>query len=73
MEEAKSSKGKVDSYLPLARVKTIMKSSPDIEQIASDAVIAMARCTVSTIIENFVKKPTILLVIKILICSVSNK
>ena len=32
--------------LPLARVKTIMKSSPDVENISSDALFFVSKATV---------------------------
>ncbi len=33
--------------LPLARIKTIMKSSPDVENISSDALYHVTKATVS--------------------------
>ena len=39
--------------LPPSRVKVIMKSSPDVENISPDALYAMTKATVSTGTINF--------------------
>lgn len=44
--DSKSSKSLSSSGLPMARVKIIMKSSPDVDHISPDALFAMTKATV---------------------------
>nr|XP_002126621.1 chromatin accessibility complex protein 1-like [Ciona intestinalis] len=45
MEETKSPKNGTHPGLPMARIKVIMKSSPDVEHISPTALYAMTKAT----------------------------
>lgn len=41
-------KSEKDLHLPLSRVKTIMKSSPDVEAVGAEPLYLVTKVTVST-------------------------
>ena len=51
----KSPKGSTGCSLPLSRVKTIMKSSPEVSNIGQDSLFMIAKSAVSKSEENRLK------------------
>lgn len=56
-------KSEKDLHLPLSRVKTIMKSSPDVEAVGAEPLYLVTKVTVSIRFAGFVPIPILTIAI----------